>query len=214
MGDIMLVQPSYGKSHVHNGRMAKLTRLSLTVGLFIVATIGISASGRIGYYGIVERVVFEPNESAPERLQVWGAFMYVDGGASQSGQTSEAKRGYLYFKLRSDFAGFTSQAEVDRRKREWADLKAIAGTGQAIGFGAWGYIGTFEVLQPNSVAPRPSFLFERMPSGGELADLRVRPANEPPSKPATYQTEMGIVKLADTGSHAEIVKQLKAALGR
>jgi hypothetical protein len=192
----------------------RLTPFVLGVGVIIAASAGISASGRIGYYGIVERVVFEPSETAPERIQVWGAFAYVDGGASQGGSTSAVKRGYLYFKLRSDFPGFTSQSEVDLKKREWADLKAIAGTGQAIGFGAWGYIGSFGVLQPDSVAARPSFLYERKPSGGELADLRVRPAGEAPSSPATYQTETGIVKLSETGSHAAIVKQLKAALAR
>ena len=182
--------------------------------VFTMATVGVSASGRIGYYGIVERVVFEPSEAAPERIQVWGAFAYVDGGASQGGSVSEVKRGYLYFKLRSAFEGFTPQSEVDLRKREWADLKSVAGTGQAIGFGAWGYIGGFGVLQPDTVAARPSFLYERKPAGGELADLRVRPANEAPSAPATYQTETGIVKLSETGSHAAIVKQLKAALVR
>ena len=36
------------------------------------------ASGPVGIYGIVERVVFEPSEQAPERIQVWGAFAIVD----------------------------------------------------------------------------------------------------------------------------------------
>jgi hypothetical protein len=92
------------------------------------------------------------------------------------------------------------------------DMKALAGTGQAIGFGSWGYIGAFSVLDPATVAPRPSFLYESKPQGGALADLRVRPAVEKPANPATYQTETGIVKLSDTGSHAAVVKLLRAAL--
>ena len=41
----------------------------------------LKASGPLGIYGIVEKVVFEPNEQAPERIQLWGAFAYVDGAA-------------------------------------------------------------------------------------------------------------------------------------
>lgn len=192
----------------------KLTRILISACLFVLSTASAGASGRIGYYGIVERVVFEPSEAAPERIQVWGAFAYVDGGAAQNIATSSVTRGYLYFKVRSDIPEFTTQREVELARREWADLKAVAGTGQAIGFGSWGYIGSFAVLQPGGVAGPPSYLYERKPSGGERADLRVRPGSEAPTAPATYQTETGIVKLSETGSHSAIVRQLRAALGR
>ena len=160
-------------------------------------------------YGIIEKVVFEPNEAAPERLQVWGAFMYVDITPDRGTTVSAAHRGYLYFRLRG---ASTTDREADLIKREWIDLKSIAGTGQAIGFGKWGYIGRFDVLQPDRIAARPSFVWERKPGGGDEADLRVRPASEAPSRPATYQTDTGIVKLHETGTHAEIVKALRAAL--
>ena len=190
-------------------------RVLATACLALVAlSVDLVASGRIGFYGIVEKVVFEPSEAAPERIQVWGAFAYVDGGASANTAVSTAKRGYLYFRLASDIPGFTSQGQIDATKKEWMDLKAVAGTGQAIGFGSYGYIGSFDILEPGGVAAPPSFLYERKPSGGAQADLRVRPATEAPSAPATYQTETGIVKLAETGSHAAIVKQLKDALRR
>jgi len=42
----------------------------------------------------------------------------------------------------------------------------------------------------------------------------VRPASEAAAGPAQYQTNAGIVKLAETGSHAAIVQQLKDALKR
>jgi len=185
----------------------------LWIAAVLLASSVVFASGPIGLYGIVEKVVFEPNADAPERIQVFGAFAYVEG-AEGGLSVSAAKRGYLYFRIRSDIPGFTSQAQVEVTKKEWADLKAVAGTGQAIGFGRWGYIGGFGVLQPDAIAPRPSFLFENKPGGGAEADLRVRPADEPPSKPATYQTNAGIVKLSDTGSHAAIVRQLRDALKR
>jgi len=51
-------------------------RRALVVSVFAVGQLvaDLFASGRIGFYGIVEKVVFEPNETAPERIQIWGAF--------------------------------------------------------------------------------------------------------------------------------------------
>jgi hypothetical protein len=193
--------------------MKNLKSLGVLAGVLLASSV-VFASGRIGFYGIIEKVVFEPSEEAPERIQLWGAFLYVDGGASKNTAVSPAKRGYLYFKISSGYSGYTSPAQMDRTKKEWADLKSVAGTGQAVGFGSYGYIGTFAVLEPGGVAAPPSFLYENRPSGGDQADLRVRPATEKPSNPATYQTETGIVRISDAGSHAEIVKQLKDALKR
>jgi len=188
--------------------------VGVVLALVVSASIAVGASGGIGYYGIIERVVFEPAEKDAERVQVWGAFAYVDLGSPSGITTSRAERGYLYFRVRSDIDGFTAPKQIELNRREWADLKAVAGTGQAVGFGSWGYIGGFGGLDPATVAARPSFLFERKPSGGALADLRVRPAGEPPANPATYQTEIGIVKLSENGSHAAIVAQLRDALKR
>jgi len=187
----------------------------ITVALCAVTT---SASGPVGIFGIVEKVVFEPNESAPERIQVWGAFAYADSAPNvrmehPAGLTvSPAKRGYLYFKLRSAYPGFTTEADVKAIKNEWADLKAVAGTGQAVAFGKWGYIAGFGSLQPDARPVAPSVILEAKPQGGETADMRVRPASETPANPATYQTNAGVVKLSEQGSHAAFVRQLREAL--
>src|SRR5205085_9851828 len=107
--------------------------------LFVFFTAGrLAASGPVGIYGIVEKVVFEPNEQSPERIQVWGAFAYVDGGANSGLAVSSVKRGYLYFRLPS--SSVASARDMEAVRKEWADLKAVAGTGQTIGFGNWGYI--------------------------------------------------------------------------
>lgn len=194
--------------------MRPRTLSAIVVVLF--AAVHLSASGPLGIYGIVEKVVFEPNEASAERIQVWGAFAYVDDGDVRIVRlvASTAKRGYLYFKLRSSIPGFTSESEVAAIKKEWADLKAVAGTGQPVGFGRWGYIAGFSSLQPDARPTAPSFVYERKPQGGESADLRVRPASEAPTAPATYQTNTGVVKLNEQGSHAAIVKELKEALRR
>jgi hypothetical protein len=151
--------------------------LSLAIVLNLRASY-VMASGPIGIYGIVEKVVFEPNEHAPERIQVWGAFAYLDSGPN--GAVSAPKRGYLYFGLPAN------RPLADIVKKEWADLKAVAGTGQAVGFG----------------------------NGFSTTGLRVRPSSEAPTVPSNYSLNTGIVKLSETGTNAAIVKSLKDTLAR
>lgn len=50
-----------------------------------------------GVYANLGRLVFEPNEETPERVQIWGSFSVHAGGANY--QLRE--RGYLYFRLPS-----------------------------------------------------------------------------------------------------------------
>jgi hypothetical protein len=183
----------------------KAWRTALAIVGILAATAPLPASGALGIYGVVEKVVFEPSEAAPERVQVWGAFAYVDGAGRQGLTVSPAKRGYMYFRM--------DPAQADAIKKEWADLKSVAGTGQAIGFGQWFYIGRFPSLQPDTRSDMPPYILERAP-GNPQTDLRVRPEAEKPANPALYHTNAGIVKLSDSGGHAEIVKQLKDALKR
>jgi hypothetical protein len=187
-------------------------RSTLVVMVLLALATTLTASGPVGIYGIIEKVVVEsdavPNEA---RLQVWGAFAYVDGAAG--GLTiSEARRGYLYFYVPYPNPGTNKQvpaAEV----AEWNDLKSVAGTGQAVAFGRWGYIGGFSGLRPDARTEVPPYFLEVGRTGGnDVTDLRVRPESESPTRPARYQTNSGVVKLSETGSHAEIVKLLKAAL--
>ncbi len=84
------------------------------------------ASDWTGIYALVDKVVLEPNEQSPERIQVWGVFILSKG---ESGGSYEAPmRGYMYFSLPKE--------KVELAKTEWADLKKIAGTGQCVGFGS------------------------------------------------------------------------------
>ena len=176
--------------------MRNFKRIPLLVVLCVLAASRGSASGPVGVYGIVEKVVLEPDASAPERIQVWGAFAYAEvGSPGGSLADSTARRGYLYFKLPPLTPGFNESA-LDAVKKEWADLKAVSGTGQAIGFGRWGSRG-------RSILERES---------GTLMEMRVRPASEPPTAPMTYETNAGIVKLSERGSHAGIVEVLRDTL--
>jgi len=88
-------------------------------------TVRTSASDWTGIYARVDKVIFEPNASSPERIQIWGAFAIATKENRSTYQT--AQRGYLYFSLKP------GKEEVCRK--EWTDLVAVAGTGQLVGFG-------------------------------------------------------------------------------
>src|SRR2546427_375867 len=99
----------------------KSTVCFVTAVLAIVLGAGIvHASGPIAVYALVDKVTFEPNAEKPERLRIDGVFITADAYATP-------QRGYLYFTLPKD-------AELARR--EWNDLKSVAGTRQVVGFGS------------------------------------------------------------------------------
>lgn len=79
----------------------------------------------IGAYVIVDRVVLEPSEGAPQRAQIWGTFVLA---ADRRGQTyGRPQYGYFYYSA--------EPGKEDVCRREWADFKRAAGTGTVIGFG-------------------------------------------------------------------------------
>ena len=78
--------------------MKTATKLVLTVLILRLATSALQASGLVGIYAVVSKVVFEPNDKAPERIQIWGAFTLVDGGTGSGGKILKPKRGYRRFR--------------------------------------------------------------------------------------------------------------------
>jgi hypothetical protein len=151
------------------------------------------ASGQAGIYGIIERVVFEPNERSPERVQVWGVFALIErmpsgyrglnttevqGQVFTNYQYQRPTRGYLYFKLPE------APADIANARREWADLASVAGTQQAVAFGYW----------------------DRFRGDDKL--MRVRAAAAKPEDPDRYLSDVGVAKLSGTGNHAAIVSEL------
>ena len=73
-------------------RTPRVVILSAAV-IFLLVQISPAKNGNIGIYGIVDKVVFEPDENAPERIQIWGLFVVpvpissmglLDGGFSIS----------------------------------------------------------------------------------------------------------------------------------
>ncbi len=88
---------------------------------------GVRASDPIGVYALVDRVVLEPEEASPDRIQIWGAFSLA-GKPGTGDSYSVPVRGFL---------DYTLQEGLEKVSRaEWADLAKIAGTGQCVGFGS------------------------------------------------------------------------------
>lgn len=106
-------------------RLGNTLTLLCAAALLAGATIQAKASDPVGIYAFVDKVVFEPSDTAPERVQVWGGFALAQGRGEDY---ENAQRGYMYFKLRT--------GEEDICRKEWADLKSVAGTGQFVAFGS------------------------------------------------------------------------------
>lgn len=128
-------------------------------------------SDRTGIYARVDKVVLEPNAASPERIQVWGAFALASKEDRRSYDPSQ--RGYLYFSCKP--------GKEESCRKEWADLKAIAGTGQVVGFGG-------------RSMPRP----------------RVRKAEDKVADPDEYPVNFGLVKVSDMRSNYPPIPELKA----
>jgi len=135
----------------------------------LVAAIGAAArlaqaSDRVAVYARVDRVVLQPNAGAPDTIQVFGTFSIAE--RNNANDYRPAARGYLYYRL---------PAKRDAARREWADLAAMAGTGQIVAFGSrWD--GT----------------------------PRVREANDPPANPDEYTINTGLTKVDGRTDYAPV----------
>jgi hypothetical protein len=104
-------------------RTTKVLILSWVI-MILTAQVLFAKNGNIGIYGIVDKVVFEPNEHSPQRIQIWGLF--VVPVQMSSGEYKAPQRGVLYFEL--------PPGRERAVRKEWIELSRMAGTGQAIGF--------------------------------------------------------------------------------
>ena len=85
----------------------------------------LNASDPVGVYAVVEKIVLEPSDAAPQRIQIWGAFSLAE--KRNNDDYGPAQRGYLYYSCPA------GQDSVCRS--EWADLQSVAGKNTGIGFG-------------------------------------------------------------------------------
>src|SRR5262245_57962430 len=122
-------------------------------------------------YARIDKVVLEPNATAPERIQIWGAFTL----ASKTDRNSydSAQRGYFYFSCKP------GKEEICRK--EWADLKTVAGTDEVIGFG-----------------------------GRDLPRPRLRKAEDKVANPDEYPVNVGLVKMSQRSRDYPPIRELRS----
>src|SRR6185295_2027489 len=82
-------------------------------------------SDPVGVYAVIDKVVLEPQEGKPDRVQVWGSVCLAKG---KNGSEYEAPvRGYLYYSL--------DAPKADQCRAGWSDLGSVAAKGQGVAFG-------------------------------------------------------------------------------
>jgi hypothetical protein len=138
-----------------------------------LTTSALMASTSVGVFAIVDEVALEPTDSAPERIRIVGVF--VVPVPVSSGLHQPPARGYLYFSM--------NPAMAEAIRKDWADLKAAAGTGQVVGF------GQYWVQRPHATNGTMNWSLE----------VHVHKEGESAS-PEPYPVPKGIVKTFDTAA--------------
>lgn len=92
--------------------------------LLLAPTAVFAKNVSIGIYAVVDQVTFEPDGASPNLVRISGVF--VVPVPMSSGDYRTPQRGYLHFQSRPGM----EQAS----RKDWSELKSIAGTGQVVGF--------------------------------------------------------------------------------
>jgi hypothetical protein len=135
---------------------ARAPRFIVSLALLAAACLSAEASDPVGIYARVDKVVLEPNETAPERVQIWGAFALA---VNPGDRYAPAEGGYLYFEINRDKPALC--------RNEWADFKRLAGTGQVVAFATrYGAKGRVRPADEKPAAP------EAYPLGSGVTKIR------------------------------------------
>src|SRR5207302_9593881 len=99
--------------------MMRRTLMLVGVALFCAAGPA-RASDPVGIYALIDKVEIEPSEGQAERIRLHGVFALAQG--KSGAEYAPPKRGFLYFSLPKE--------KPDKVRKEWADLKKLAGSGE------------------------------------------------------------------------------------
>jgi hypothetical protein len=130
-------------------------------------------------YCIIQKVVVGQDEGERPAVQIWGTCTMVNaGGMYPQGEYvpttyADPRRGYLYY--------FTTKANEAVARREWADLTALAGTGEVVAIGS------------------------------QKITSRLRWPDEKPQSPDEYAMQTGLSKVTSNPAYAKVVAALKKA---
>jgi len=176
-------------------RLGNLDGILCGAALLALLAPAVRASDPIGVYAYVDRVVFEPSDAAPDRIQVWGGFALAKKTPNRF-EYQDPERGYMYFKLRS--------GDEEVCKKEWADLKSVAGKQQIVAFGSRD-TEPQPIIRKSNAKPENPDVYPKgfgmtkidRASGNtnsrapldQLKELATKPAAESKSAPATKASE-------------------------
>jgi hypothetical protein len=114
------------------------------LGLVLVLAGGARASDPNGIYGRIDKVVLEPNDAKPERIQIWGTFAFAK--VRSVDDYDKPVKGYLYYAL--------VPGKEDQCRNEWADLKKMAGKDQCVAFASrYAKLGTLRAADQKPKDP-------------------------------------------------------------
>jgi hypothetical protein len=85
----------------------------------------VNASDWVAVYARVDKVILEPGPDAPATIQVWGVFSLAK--PDDRNDYLPPARGYLFFEVAD---------KKEAARKEWADLRQMAGSGQIVSFGS------------------------------------------------------------------------------
>jgi hypothetical protein len=122
----------------------RFTALIIGVTVALASTAALRASDPMGLYALVQKVVLEPSDTEPLRIQIWGAFALSDARNGDDYLTPQT--GYLYYSC--------PQGAERTCRNEWADLKSVAGSGTGVGFGGR-YLETGRVRKATEKPEKP-----------------------------------------------------------
>jgi hypothetical protein len=150
-----------------------------------VAVVPLRASDPVGLYCMIDKVVLEPSDGAPARIQIWGAFSVAIPRAADfsqpkpPGSFGDARVGDVYAAVEKGYLYYTCPPDKEAQCRnEWADLKSIAGTHKVVGIGSrWSQ------------------------------HVRVRPASQKLEAPDAYALNVGVVPIGQFGSRPGTTNQ-------
>jgi hypothetical protein len=125
-----------------------MKQVLLGLGLALVLVGGVRASDPTGIYARIEKVVLEPNDAKPERIQIWGTFALAKDRRVSIDEYDPPIKGYLYYSL--------VPGKEDQCRNEWADLKKVAGKDQCVAFGSrYAKLGTVRKADQKPKDPDP-----------------------------------------------------------
>ena len=138
---------------------SSFTRLLI---LLLASSAAWTKDATIGIYALIDRVTLAPDGDAPNTIRISGWFAVPP--AMSSGSYQAPRHGTLYFRLPA------SVEQADAARKDWLELKKLAGSGRVIGF------GQYWVANPNDREGNPHHSLEvRINAEGAAAQAEIYP---------------------------------------